>query len=104
MKVKYISIYFNEFPSKSVSKSLVLQEIMRLHGVPVCIISDRDTQFTSEFWKSLQASLGTSLSFSTAYHPQTDGQSERTIQILEDMLRACMLDFQGSWEDHLHLG
>ncbi|XP_020262255.1 uncharacterized protein LOC109838206 [Asparagus officinalis] len=80
-----------------------MEEIVRLQGVLVCIISDRDTRFTSEFWKSLQASLGTSLSFSTAYHPQTEGQSERTIQILEDMLRTCMLDFQGSWEDHLHL-
>lgn len=76
---------------------------MRLHGVPVSIVSDRDTRFTSHFWKSLQAGLGTKLSFSTAYHPQTDGQSERTIQTLEDMLRACMLDYRGSWEDHLHL-
>ena len=80
-----------------------MEEIVRLHGVPVCIVSDRDSRFTSHFWKSLQASLGTKLNFSTAYHPQTDGQSERTIQTLEDMLRACMLDFKGSWEDHLHL-
>jgi hypothetical protein len=80
-----------------------VQEIVRLHGVPVSIVSDRDTRFTSQFWKSLQENLGTSLSFSTAYHPQTDGQSERTIQILEDMLRACTLDLKGSWENHLHL-
>ena len=79
------------------------QEIVRLHGVPVRIISDRDSRFTSEFWRDLQASLGTSLRYSTAYHPQTDGQSERVIQILEDMLRACMLDYGGSWEQHLHL-
>jgi len=71
--------------------------------VPVSIVSDRDTRFRSHFWESLQQSLGTRLKFSTAYHPQTDGQSERTIQILEDMLRACMIEFGGSWEDHLHL-
>ena len=76
---------------------------MRLHGVPISIVSDRDTRFTSHFWGSLQNALGTRLSFSTAHHLQTDGQSERTIQILEDMLRACMMDFSGSWEDHLHL-
>jgi len=80
-----------------------VKEIVRLHGVPVSIVSDRDTRFRSHFWESLQESLGTRLKFSTAYHPQTDGQSERTIQILEDMLRACMIEFRGSWEDHLHL-
>ena len=80
-----------------------MEEIVRLHGVPMSIVSDRDPRFTGQFWRSLQDSLGTHLSFSTAYHPQTDGQSERTIQILEDMLRACVLDFKGSWEDHLHL-
>ena len=71
--------------------------------MPVSIMSDRDTRFLSHFWRSLQESLGTCLKFSTAYHPQTDGQSERTIQILKAMLRACMLDFKGSWEDHVHL-
>ena len=70
-----------------------IQSIVRLHGVPVTIVSDRDPRFTSEFWKSLHKALGTKLSFSTAYHPQTDGQTERTNQILEDMLRACVLDF-----------
>ena len=79
-----------------------MQEVVRLHGVPVSIVSDRDTRFLSHFWRSLQESLGTRLKFSTTYHLQTDGQSERTIQILEDMLMACMLDFKGSWEDHLH--
>ena len=62
---------------------------MRLHGVPVSIVSDRDPRFTSRFWPSLQTALG--LHFSTAFHPQTDGQSERTIQTLEDMLRACVI-------------
>ena len=63
-----------------------LKEIVRLHGVPNSIISDRDSRITSRFWQSLQKSLGTRLDMSIAYHPQTDGQSERTIQTLEDML------------------
>ncbi|KAJ9544356.1 hypothetical protein OSB04_024063 [Centaurea solstitialis] len=63
------------------------------HGVPISIISDRDSRFTSRFWQSLQATLGTSVDLSTAYHPQTDGQTERTMQTLEDMLRACLLEF-----------
>ena len=75
---------------------LYIQNIVRLHGVPITIVSDRDPRFTSEFWKSLHKALKTNLSFSTAYHPQTDGQTERTNQILEDMLRACVLDFGGS--------
>ena len=60
-------------------------------------------KFVSRLWKSLQSAMGTELRFSTAFHPQTDGQSERTIQTLEDMLRMCALDFQGSWEDYLPL-
>ena len=80
---------------------LYVKEIVRLHGVPQSIVSDRDSRFTSKFGKSLQRALGTSLKFSTAFHPQTDGQSERTIQILEDMLRACAIDFQGSWDKYL---
>ncbi|GJW45991.1 putative reverse transcriptase domain-containing protein [Tanacetum coccineum] len=72
---------------------LYLKEIVCRHSVPISIISDRDSHFKSRFWKSLQKSLGTSLDLSTAYHPQTDGQSERTIQTLEDMLRACVIDF-----------
>ncbi|GJV78662.1 reverse transcriptase domain-containing protein [Tanacetum coccineum] len=70
-----------------------LKEVVSKHGVPVSIISDRDGKFTSHFWKSLNKALGTRLDMSTAYHPETDGQSERTIQTLEDMLRACVLDF-----------
>ncbi|GJV59435.1 putative reverse transcriptase domain-containing protein [Tanacetum coccineum] len=66
------------------------------YGVPVSIISDRDSHFTSNFWRSLQKVLGINLDMSTAYRPQTDGQSERTIQTLEDMLRACMIDFENS--------
>ncbi|GJV04965.1 putative reverse transcriptase domain-containing protein [Tanacetum coccineum] len=72
---------------------LYLKEIICKHGVPTSIISDRDSLFTSRFWKSLQEAMGTQLDMSTAYHPETDGQSERTIQMLEDMLRACVIDF-----------
>ena len=68
-----------------------VKEIVRLHGVPLTIVSDRDSRFTSRFWKSLQEEMGTKLCLSTAYHPQTDGQSERTIQTLEDMLRGYTL-------------
>ncbi|KAL0551529.1 hypothetical protein IC582_010619 [Cucumis melo] len=82
---------------------LYLSEIVRLHGVPVSIVSDRDARFTSKFWKGLQTAMGTRLDFSTAFHPQTDGQTERLNQVLEDMLRACALEFPGSWDSHLHL-
>ncbi|GJR00604.1 putative reverse transcriptase domain-containing protein [Tanacetum coccineum] len=82
---------------------LYLNKIVARHGVPISIISDRDSRFTSRFWQSMQEALGTRLDMSTAYHPQTDGQSERTIQTLEDMLRACVLDFGGSWDVHLPL-
>ncbi|GKF71362.1 putative reverse transcriptase domain-containing protein, partial [Tanacetum coccineum] len=82
---------------------LYLNEIVPRHGVPISIIFDRDSQFTSRFWQSMQEALGTRLDMSTVYHPQTYGQSERTIQTLEDMLRACVLDFEGSWDVHLPL-
>ena len=80
-----------------------MREIVRLHGVPKSIVSDRDPIFTSKFWGALQRAMGTQLKFSTAFHPQTDGQSERTIQVLEDMLRACVIDFEGSWSKYLPL-
>ena len=67
------------------------------------IVSDRDPKFTSQFWQSLQRALSTQLNFSTVFHPQTDGQSKRVIHILEDMLRACVLDFGGNWADCLPL-
>ncbi|KAL0463175.1 UNVERIFIED_CONTAM: Transposon Tf2-12 polyprotein [Sesamum latifolium] len=78
-------------------------EIVRLHRIPTSIVSDRDPRFTSHFWGSLHRALGTKLHFSTAFHPQTDGQSERTIQTLEDMMRACVIEFRGNWDDHLPL-
>jgi hypothetical protein len=80
---------------------LYLSRIVSLHGVPKTIVSDRGTQFTSRFWRSLHQALGTKLAFSTAYHPQTDGQTERVNQILEDMLRACVLAYGAKWEDCL---
>nr|GEX15205.1 putative reverse transcriptase domain-containing protein [Tanacetum cinerariifolium] len=82
---------------------LYLKEIVYRHGVHVSIISDRDSLFTSRFWETLQKALGTQLNLSTAYHPEMDGQSERTIQTLEDMLRACVIDFGNSWDRHLPL-
>ncbi|KAL0546382.1 hypothetical protein IC582_016290 [Cucumis melo] len=82
---------------------LYMSEIVRLHGVPVSIVSDRDARFTSKFWKGLQAAMGTRLDFSTGFHPQADGQTERLNKVLEDMLRACALEFPGSWDSHLHL-
>ncbi|KAI3686868.1 hypothetical protein L1987_80557 [Smallanthus sonchifolius] len=82
---------------------IYIDEIVSHHGIPLNIISDRDSRFTSRFWQSLQSALGTRLDLSTAYHPQTDGQTERTIQTLEDMLRACVIDFGGNWNSHLPL-
>nr|GFA78003.1 reverse transcriptase domain-containing protein [Tanacetum cinerariifolium]GFA81366.1 reverse transcriptase domain-containing protein [Tanacetum cinerariifolium] len=80
---------------------LYLNEIVARHGVSSLIISDSDGRFVSRFWQSIQEALGTRLDMSTAYHPQTDGQSGRTTQTLEDILRACILDFEGSWDVHL---
>ncbi|GJR68253.1 hypothetical protein Tco_1072068 [Tanacetum coccineum] len=80
-----------------------LKEVVSRHRVPVLTISDRDGRFTSYLWQSLQKALGTQLDMSITYHPQTDGQSERTIQTLEDMLRACVIDFEKSWDTHLPL-
>ncbi|GJR10719.1 putative reverse transcriptase domain-containing protein [Tanacetum coccineum] len=82
---------------------LYLNRIVARHGIPASIICDRDGRFTSNFWKSFQKALGTDISMSTTYHPETDGQSERTIQTLEDMLRACVIDFGKGWVKHLPL-
>ena len=83
--------------------SKYIDEIVRLHGVPSSIVSDRDSKFTSHFWQAFQKALGTRVNMSTAYHPQTDGQSKITIRTQEDMLRACVLDWGDSWERHLPL-
>ncbi|GJY22804.1 putative reverse transcriptase domain-containing protein [Tanacetum coccineum] len=82
---------------------MYLKEVVTRHGIPVSIICDRDLRFASNFWRSLQNALGTNLDMSIAYHLQTDGQSERTIQTLEDMLRACAIDFGKGWVNHLPL-
>ncbi|GJU52627.1 putative reverse transcriptase domain-containing protein [Tanacetum coccineum] len=82
---------------------LYIKEIVSRHGVSISIILDRDSHFTSRFRQSMQNALGTQLDMSKAYHPKTDGQSERTIQTLKDMLRACVIDFRKGWERHLPL-
>ena len=74
---------------------LYIREIVRLHRLSVSIISDKDPRFTTHFWKSFQKAMGTQLMMSTTFHPQTDGQLEMTIQVLEDMLRAFVLDLKG---------
>ncbi|GJY19158.1 putative reverse transcriptase domain-containing protein [Tanacetum coccineum] len=89
-------------PMEKLAK-MYLKEVVTRHGIPVSIICDHDGRFTSNFWRSLQKALGTSLNMSTAYHPETDRQSERTIQTLEDMLRACVIDFGNGWVKHLPL-
>nr|GFA18779.1 putative reverse transcriptase domain-containing protein [Tanacetum cinerariifolium] len=82
---------------------IYLKEVVTRHGIPVSIISDRDPRFASNFWRSLQNVLGTRLDISTAYHLETDGQSEMTIQTLEEMLRACAIDFGKGWVNHFPL-
>jgi len=82
---------------------IYIEQIVRLHDIPSSIVSDRDPRFTSKFWESLQPALGTKLRFSSAYHPQTDGKTERTIQSLEDLLRACVLEQGVSWVECLPL-
>ncbi|MCI27558.1 retrotransposon protein, partial [Trifolium medium] len=82
---------------------IYVEKIVRLHGIPSSIVSDRDPRFTTRFWESLQEAFGTKLRMSSAYHPQMDGQSERTIQSLEDLLRSCILEQGVSWEAFLPL-
>ena len=79
---------------------LYVNQIVYLHGVPVSIVSDKGATFTLVFWQELHKALGIRLVFSTAFHPQIDGQSERTIQTLEDMLWMCLMDFDGQWDVH----
>ena len=82
---------------------IYINEIVSLHRISFSIIYDRGTQLTSCLWKSFQNSLSTQVDLSTAFHPQKDGQVERTIHTLEDMLRYCVSDFKGNWDDHLPL-
>jgi hypothetical protein len=82
---------------------LFISKIVRLHGVSISIVLDRGPQFISRFWVKFQEAMGTKVQLSATFHPQTDGQSERTIQILEDMLRACVMDFGVGWSKFLSL-
>ncbi|GJR47465.1 reverse transcriptase domain-containing protein [Tanacetum coccineum] len=82
---------------------MYLKEVVTRHGIPVSIVCDRGPRFASNFWRLLQKAMGTNLDMSIAYHPQTDGQSKRTIQTLKDMLRACVIDFRNGWVRHLPL-
>ncbi|GKD30639.1 putative reverse transcriptase domain-containing protein [Tanacetum coccineum] len=95
--------FVTKLPRTSSRHDTIWVIIVARHGVPISIISDCDSRFPSRFWQTMQEALGTRLDMSTTYHPQTDGQSERTIQTLEDMLRACVLDFRGSWDVYLPL-
>ena len=78
-------------------------EVIRLHGRPKKIISDRDSRFTSRFWTSLQSALGTQLNLGTTYHPEIDGKTERLNQVMEDMLRMYVMDNQTHWEKYIPL-
>lgn len=100
------SVHFIPVRSNCTASSLAeiyMREIVQLHGVSVSIVCNRDPIFTSQFWKAFQEALGIRLNLNTTYHPQTDGQMERVNQILKDLLRACVFDYGGSWDDHLHL-
>ncbi|GJV90960.1 putative reverse transcriptase domain-containing protein [Tanacetum coccineum] len=97
------SAHFLPMRENDPMERLYMKEVVRRHGIPVSIICDRGGRFTSNFWRSFQKALGTRLDMSTTYHPQTDGQSERTIQTLEDMLRAYVIDFGNGWDRHLPL-
>nr|KAJ0220480.1 hypothetical protein LSAT_V11C200070630 [Lactuca sativa] len=100
------SAHFLDISENSSVKKLAevyIREVVARHGVPTSIVSVRDVHFTSKFWKKYHEELGTRLHFSTAYHLQIDGQSERTIQTLEDMLHTCVMHFGGSWDSYLLL-
>ena len=95
-------------PMKSTYKvvniaDIFLKEIFRLHGITKAIILDRDVKFIRKFWRYLFSGLETQLNFNTAYHPQTDGKTERVNQIVEDMLRMYVMNNPTKWEDYLHL-
>ncbi|CAJ2634448.1 unnamed protein product [Trifolium pratense] len=108
---RQLKVHERNYPTHDLEKGtlvpklaeIYVEQIVKLHGIPTSIISDRDPRFTSRFWESLQEALGTKLRLSSAYHPQTDGQSERTIQSLEDLLRACVLEQNVNWDSCLPL-
>ena len=101
-KSAYFLAIRNTFSLERLAR-LYIDEVVKLHGVSITIVLDRDPRFTYRFWLRLQKALDATLHFSAAFHPQTDNQSERTIQTLEDMLQACVLEFKDSWVLHLSL-
>ena len=82
---------------------LFMKDILKLHGAHLSIISDRDTKFTSHFWNAFQSGIRKKVNLSATFYPKTDDQAEHTIQTIEDMLRECVIDFKGNWNDHLPL-
>jgi hypothetical protein len=82
---------------------IYMREIACLHGIPKTIVSNRDPKFTSKFWKGLLKRFKTIMNYSTAYHPDSDGKTERVNQVIEDMLRMYVMDKPSKWEDYLHL-
>ena len=101
-KIAHFIPVHTEYRAKKYAK-IYIDRIVCLHGVPKTIISDRGTKFVARFWEQLQAALGTKLIRSSAYPPQTDGQTERVNQILEDMLRACVIHYNKNWDKGLSL-
>lgn len=96
------SFHSGEFFIREISQHICMRNFAR-HSVLVSIISNSDVRFTSQFWQRFHEELGMRLHFNSVDHPQTDGQSERGIQTLKDMLRACVIDFSGSQDSYLHL-
>jgi transposase InsO family protein len=101
-KTAYFIPVHTTFTAKKYAK-IYLDHIICLHGVPKMIVSDHGAQFVARFWEHLQASLGTKLIRSSAYHPQTDGQTERVNQILKDIIRASVINYDKSWDQCLPL-
>lgn len=97
----FIPMISNRTPS--ISNMDYIKEVVRLHGIPVSIVSDRDPLFTGEFWRNLQSALETTLNLSIACHSRNVGQTKRMNRIMENLLRACIMDSKGHWEQHLHL-
>jgi hypothetical protein len=100
--------YSHFIPLKTTHKAadvvdIFMREVARLHRIPKMIVSDRDPKFTLNFWKGLFKGFRTNLNFSTAYHPESDGQKKRVNRVIEDMLRMYVMDKPSKWEDYLHL-
>jgi hypothetical protein len=81
--------------------NLYIEHILRLHGAPKSIVSDREPQFVAKFWRSFHKLMGTTLNYSTGFHPQTDGKTKRVNQVLEDMLLSCAFAYDTDWESSL---